>query len=77
MEHMSDLNLKGQLIQIYPGDSVKKWGKILHVTKEGIMLKAVKVDRGSWASADGWTEGDVYFLSWTKLKFKICDPEVV
>ena len=77
MEHMSDLNLEGTLIQIYPGDSVQKWGKILNVTKEGIMVKVVKVNRGGWCSADGWKAGDVHFLSWTRLKFKICDSEVV
>jgi len=77
MEHMSDLNLEGKLIQIYPGDSVQKWGNILHVTKEGIMVKVVKVNKGGWSSADGWKAGDVHFLSWTSLKFKICDSKVV
>lgn len=77
MKHMADLNLEGQLIQIYPGDSVQKWGKILQVTKEGIMIEVVKVDKGGWASSDGWQVGDVHFLSWTKLKFKICNSEVV
>ena len=77
MKHMADLNLEGALIKIYPGDSVQKWGNILHVTKEGIVVKVVKVDRGSWASSDGWQVGDVQFLSWEKLKFKICDSERV
>ena len=77
MKHMADLNLEGALIKIYPGDSVQKWGNILHVTKEGIMVKVVKVDQGSWTSSDGWQVGDVQFLSWEKLKFKICDSELV
>ena len=77
MKHMADLNLEGALIKIYPGDSVQKWGNILHVTKEGIMVKVVKVDQGSWTSSDGWQVGDVQFLSWEKLKFKICDSERV
>ena len=77
MEHMSDLNLEGKLIQIHPGDSVQKWGNILHVTKEGIVVKVVKVNQGGWSSAGGWKVGDVHFLSWARLKFKICDSEVV
>ena len=71
MKHMTDLNLEGALIKIHPGDSVQKWGNILHVTKEGIVVKVVKVDRGSWASSDGWQVGAVQFLSWTKLKFEV------
>ena len=77
MKHMADLNLEGALIKIHPSDSVQKWGNILHVTKEGIMVKVVKVDQGSWTSSDGWQVGDVQFLSWEKLKFKICDSERV
>ena len=57
MKHMAELDLEGTLIQIYPGDSVGKWGKILHVTAEGIMVKVTKVTRaaglqpmgGKWA----------------------------
>ena len=77
MKHMADLDLEGTLIQIYPGDSVKKWGKILHVTAEGVMIKVTKVEKGSWSSADGWEAGTVQFLSWGKLSFKICESEVV
>ena len=72
MKSMTDLNLEGQLIQISPGDSVQKWGHILHVTKEGIMIRVTDVNKGSWASAGGWEEGSVRFLSWNKLDFKIC-----
>jgi len=72
MKSMTDLNLEGKVIQIHPGDSVSKWGIINHVTKEGIMVKVLKVDKGSW-SDDGWEVGSVQFLNWSKLKFKICD----
>ena len=77
MKSMADLNLEGKLIQIYPGDSVQKFCEVLHVTKEGIMVKVTKVDRGSWSSSDGWEVGSVQFLNWTRLKFKICDAELV
>ena len=77
MKSMSDLNLEGKLIQIHPGDSIKKWGTILHVTNEGIVIKVVKVNKGTWSSSDGWHEGDVHFLSWERLKFKICESELV
>ena len=73
MKSMTDLNLEGKHIQIHPGDSVKKWGEILHVTKEGIMVKVTKVNKGGWSSAGGWEVGAIQFLNWTKLNFKICN----
>tara|TARA_R100000388_G_C7123652_1_gene102131 strand:+ start:219 stop:461 length:243 start_codon:yes stop_codon:yes gene_type:complete len=77
MKSMTDLNLEGKLIQIYPGDSVQKFGEVLHVTKEGIMVKVTKVDQGGWSTSDGWEVGSIQFLNWTRLKFKICDSELV
>ena len=73
MKSMTDLNLEGKVIKIFPSDSVSKWGKILHVTTEGIMVKVTKVDKGSWCSDDGWTVGTKRFVSWKKLSFQIED----
>ena len=73
MKSMIDLNLEGKYIKIFPGDSVKKWGEILHVTKEGIMVKVTHVDKGSWSSYDGWKVGVTRFVNWHKLSFQICD----
>ena len=73
MKSMADLNLEGKLIQIYPGDSVQKFGEILNITKEGIIVNVTKVDHGGWSSSDGWEVGSIQFLNWTKLKFKIVE----
>ena len=73
MKSMTDLNLEGKYIQIFPSDSIQKWGNILHVTKEGIMVKVTKVNRGGWSSTGGWEVGVVRFISWTKLSFQIVE----
>ena len=73
MKSMTDLTLEGKTIKIFPGDSVQKWGRILHVTREGIMVKVTKVDKGSWCSDDGWKVGTKRFVSWKKLSFQIED----
>ena len=77
MKSMADLNLEGKLIQIYPGDSVQKFGEILNITKEGIIVKVTKVDQGGWSTSDGWEVGSIQFLNWTRLKFKICNSELM
>lgn len=73
MKSMTDLELVGKYVRIFPGDSVGKWGLIQACTKEGIMVTVTFVDKGSWSSSGGWIIGTRRFLSWNKLDFYICD----
>ena len=70
---MSDLNLEGKHIRIFPGDSVVKYGQVDHVTAEGLLVTVTYVDRGSWASSGGWYLGTQRFLSYQKLDFYLCE----
>ena len=72
MKRMSDLNLEGKTIQIFPNDSISKWGTILHVTVEGIVVLVTKVDT-ECSFESSWEMGQVRFLNWEKLSFVICD----
>tara|TARA_R110000823_G_scaffold25971_1_gene76307 strand:- start:523 stop:777 length:255 start_codon:yes stop_codon:yes gene_type:complete len=75
MKSMSNLELEGQYIRINPGDSIKKWARIDHATREGLLATVTCVRQGSWSSNDGWIKETQRFLSWEKLSFYICDKE--
>ena len=72
---MLDLELAGKHVKVFPGDSVKKWGVILHSTKEGLFIKATRCSQGGWSSNDGWNVGSVHFLPWGKIKFEMSTKE--
>ena len=75
MKSMLDLKLEGKYVKVFPGDSVKKWGVILHSTKEGLVIKATRCNQGSWSSNDGWNVGSMQFLPWGKIKFEMSTEE--
>ena len=66
------LNLEGRQIKLYPGDSVKKWGKVTHATVEGILVRITKVDKGGW-SEDSYLVGTEHFIPWSNLSFRFED----
>lgn len=70
MKSMLSLDLEGRQIKLYPGDTVKKWGEITHVTTEGVLVLILKVDLSSWSSSDGYDTGTEHFIPWNKLSFR-------
>ena len=68
MKSMLSLDLEGRQIKLYPGDSVKKWGKITHATTEGVLVLILKVDKGSWSDSK-YKAGTEYFIPWNNLSF--------
>lgn len=52
----------GKQIQLYPGDSVSKWGEILNVDDLGWTIKITKVNKEN----DPYNVGDVIFISHSK-----------
>tara|TARA_B100000674_G_scaffold317341_1_gene264071 strand:+ start:3204 stop:3440 length:237 start_codon:yes stop_codon:yes gene_type:complete len=69
MKSMLDLDLEGRQIKLYPGDSVKKWGEIIHATTEGVIVRILKVNKGSW-SESSYEVGTEHFIPWNNLSFR-------
>ena len=75
MKSMANLDIEGRSIQLFPGDSVSKWGVINHSTVEGIIVYITAVRKGTWSHA-GYNEGQEYFIPWSKLTFTFAEaPE--
>ena len=55
-------NYIGKSIQLYPGDTVKKYGKILNVDDLGWTIEIIDVS----SCNDTYTIGDVIFISHSK-----------
>lgn len=55
-------NYIGKSIQLYPGDTVKKYGKILNVDDLGWTIEITNVN----SCNDTYTTGDVIFISHSK-----------
>ena len=66
---MLSLELEGRQIKLYPGDSVEKWGEITHATTEGILVRIIRVKKGSW-SEKSYEVGTEHFIPWNKLSFR-------
>lgn len=74
MKSMTDLDFEGRIIQLYPTDTVSKWGRILHVTEEGIVVKITEVSMVGGSVVHGGAQiarGDIQFYNWTKLTFRL------
>ena len=52
----------GNLIQLYPDDTTKKYGKIIRVDDLGWTIEIIKVN----GSTRSYSEGDVIFISHSK-----------
>ena len=58
----------GRTIQLYPGDTYAKFGELVNVDDNGILLKITKVDRDERT----YKVDNVYFISFSsRLTFKI------
>lgn len=66
---MQSLNIEGRHIKLYPGDSVKKWGKIVHVTTEGLIVLITKVGSTDRISSS-YVVGMESFIPWGKVSFR-------
>ena len=55
-------NYVGTAIQLYPGDTVSKWGEILNVDDLGWTIKITRVNK----ERDPYCTGDVIFISHSK-----------
>ncbi len=61
-------NFENKTIQLYPGDSNAKFGKVLDANSGGVTFLITK------SNCDRYAEGDVYFISYSaNLKFKIVE----
>ena len=57
----------GKTIQLYPGDTVSKWGEILDVNDLGWTIKITRINRAAYH----YQSGDVIFISHsTDFNFK-------
>lgn len=55
-------NYVGKSIQLYPGDTVSKWGTILNVDDLGWTIKITKINSPRY----DYNVGDVIFISHSK-----------
>ena len=54
-------DLVGKEVQIYPGDTYKKWGIVLEVNDNGILFRITKAESG----APSYQEGSIRFISYS------------
>jgi hypothetical protein len=65
-------NYVGRKIQLFPGDSVSKWGVIEDVDDLGFTIRITKVGRADYKHA--YDECKVYFINHSsKIVFKFMD----
>jgi hypothetical protein len=54
-------DLVGKEVQIYPGDTYKKWGIVLEVNDNGILFEITKADD----NALSYQKGSIRFISYS------------
>ena len=54
-------DLIGEEVQIYPGDSYSKWGKIIDINNNGMLFLITKADRECWS----YKVGSYKFISYS------------
>ena len=65
-------NYVGRTVQLYPGDSVSKWGVIENVDDLGFTIRVTKVAKSNYDC--GFDTGATYFINHSKnLIFKFID----
>ena len=61
-------DLVGKEVQIYPGDTYKKWGRIININDNGVLFLITKSDYGC---SDSYEVGSYRFISYSaNLNFK-------
>jgi hypothetical protein len=59
-------NFENKIVQIYPGDTYKKWGRVIDINSEGVTFEITK------STCDDYVVGDIYFISYSaRLTFKL------
>jgi hypothetical protein len=54
-------DLVGKEVQIYPGDTYKKWGIVLEVNDNGMLFRITKAEGG----APSYSPGSIRFISYS------------
>lgn len=52
-------DLIGEEVQIYPGDTYKKWGRIIEVTDKGVLFEITR------SHAQDYSVGSIRFISYS------------
>ena len=52
-------DLIGEEVQIYPGDTYKKWGRIIEVTDKGVLFEITR------SEAHDYSVGSIRFISYS------------
>ena len=52
-------DLIGEVVQIYPGDTYKKWGRIIEVTEKGVLFEITR------SEAHDYSVGSIRFISYS------------
>lgn len=62
----------GKEIQIYPGDTCKKYGILLDADENGILVKITRASKNQ----STYKEGNIYFISFSaRLAFRVVEDE--
>ena len=65
-------NYVGRRIQLFPGDSVSKWGIIEDVDDLGFIIRITKVEKANYRHS--YSEDESYFINHSsKITFKFMD----
>ena len=71
LEKMQEIYL-GKEVQLYPNDTISKYGIIEDINSHGIIIKITEVDMPGTA----YKVGDITFISFmNSLTFKLRDPQ--
>lgn len=54
-------DLVGKEVQIYPGDTYKKWGIVLEVNDNGMLFEITRAESG----APSYSPGSIRFISYS------------
>mgnify|MGYP003294253172 CR=1 FL=1 len=54
-------DLIGKVVQIYPGDTYSKWGRILEINDQGVLFEITKADY----NAPSYKVGSIRFISYS------------
>ena len=54
-------DLIGKEVQIYPGDTYKKWGIVLEVNDNGVLFKITRAENG----ASSYQKGSIRFIAYS------------
>lgn len=64
----------GKSIQLYPGDTVSKYGKIVDLDDLGWTIKIMRVSNSRGYRDNSFEEGETYFISHSKnLTFRFIE----